>query len=291
VQCVQFSPDGRYVAVGCDNTAQIFDVNSGTRVASFFQREDDETRANVDVIAMGFSLDGRYLGIADSSGTVRISDIETEETRKLPLGLQQGGAKDMLYCVAFSQDLKLLAYGSEDATLELVTINFGSDGSSMSLGKRLSLEFEGPVYLLAFSSDGQLVAGRGRVTHVCIWDAKSGNVLRRLSPIAPIMGFYSPRHSMAFSPPGTKLLADEGDSIKLWEVPDQNGPTGVNSVEEITEFISKGTGDRVTSMGWSLDGELLLWGDQLGFVYSWDMKGIPQTVLKGHDRLGTCLEI
>jgi glucose repression regulatory protein TUP1 len=32
VCCVRFSPDGRYVATGCNRTAQIYDAKSGAKV-------------------------------------------------------------------------------------------------------------------------------------------------------------------------------------------------------------------------------------------------------------------
>src|SRR5262249_4357894 len=74
---------------------------------------------------------------------------------------------------------------------------------------------------LAFSPDGRSLASAGDADHVTIWDAATGQEVRRLRTSGA--GLYG----LALSPDGSRLVAADGGSgdgehkeIKLWELDD-----------------------------------------------------------------------
>lgn len=70
--CVSFSPDGKYLATGCNRSVSIFDVKTGENVITL---RDDSLSQHHDIYirSVSFSPDGKYLatGSEDKIVTVR----------------------------------------------------------------------------------------------------------------------------------------------------------------------------------------------------------------------------
>ena len=71
VCCVRFSRDGRYVATGCNRSAQIFDVNSGNQVTKL---QDDTVDKDGDLYirSVCFSPDGNFLATGAEDKLIRV---------------------------------------------------------------------------------------------------------------------------------------------------------------------------------------------------------------------------
>ena len=71
VCCVRFSSDGRYVATGCNRSAQIFEVSSGSQVAKL---QDDSVDKDGDLYirSVCFSPDGKYLATGAEDKQIRV---------------------------------------------------------------------------------------------------------------------------------------------------------------------------------------------------------------------------
>lgn len=71
VCCVRFSRDGRYVATGCNRSAQIFDVASGNQVTRL---QDDSVDKDGDLYirSVCFSPDGMYLATGAEDKQIRV---------------------------------------------------------------------------------------------------------------------------------------------------------------------------------------------------------------------------
>ena len=72
VCCVRFSRDGRYVATGCNRSAQIFEVSSGNQVTKL---QDDSVDKDGDLYirSVCFSPDGLYLATGAEDKQIRVS--------------------------------------------------------------------------------------------------------------------------------------------------------------------------------------------------------------------------
>ena len=72
VCCVRFSHDGKYVATGCNRSAQIFDVNTGNQV-SYLQDDTVDKDGDLYIRSVCFSPDGRYLATGAEDKLIRVS--------------------------------------------------------------------------------------------------------------------------------------------------------------------------------------------------------------------------
>jgi len=71
VCCVRFSRDGRFVATGCNRSAQIFDVETGQKVV---QLQDNSVAAEGDLYirSVCFSPDGYHLATGAEDKIIRV---------------------------------------------------------------------------------------------------------------------------------------------------------------------------------------------------------------------------
>lgn len=72
VCCVRFSRDGKYLATGCNRSAQIFDVESGQNVATL-QDENVDKDGDLYIRSVCFSPDGKYLATGAEDKQIRVS--------------------------------------------------------------------------------------------------------------------------------------------------------------------------------------------------------------------------
>lgn len=75
VCCVRFSQDGKYIATGCNRSAQIFDVQTGHKVTQL-QDETVDRDGDLYIRSVCFSPDGRYLATGAEDKQIRVSGRE-----------------------------------------------------------------------------------------------------------------------------------------------------------------------------------------------------------------------
>lgn len=71
VCCVRFSHDGKYVATGCNRSAQIFDVVTGNKVCHL-QDENVDNPGDLYIRSVCFSPDGQYLATGAEDKLIRV---------------------------------------------------------------------------------------------------------------------------------------------------------------------------------------------------------------------------
>lgn len=90
VCCVRFSRDGRFVATGCNRSAQIFDVESGQQV-KHLQDTSLPQDGDLYIRSVCFSPDGQYLATGAEDKIIRVRttfrvDLDYLLTRDLRFG-------------------------------------------------------------------------------------------------------------------------------------------------------------------------------------------------------------
>ena len=130
------------------------------------------------IMAVSFTADGKQVISAAKDKTVRFWDLATGQlvqTLYLPAG---NGDHGVIYALALSSDGKTLAVagvGPTDGDNPVYLISLPEGRIRDVLKGHLA-----PVFSLAFSPDGKLVASGSDNGTIMIWDVASGNLLHKL---------------------------------------------------------------------------------------------------------------
>ncbi|KAJ3898590.1 WD40-repeat-containing domain protein [Lentinula edodes] len=302
VCCVRFSADGRYLATGCNRTAQIYDVKTGHKSCVLV---DDSVGKSGDLYirSVCFSPDGKFLATGAEDKQIRIWDIARKKIRNIFDGHQQE-----IYSLDFSADGRLIVSGSGDKTARIWDMIEGTS-KVLTINDPDSLNNDAGVTSVAISPNGHFVAAGSLDTVVRIWDVATGMLVERLR------GHRDSVYSVAFTPDGKGLVSGSLDkTLKYWDVAalmaggGSGGSSGVKSRKEgangagpsgpggslvkrdgdgskqsqcTMNFI--GHKDYVLSVAVSHDGRWVVSGSKDRGVQFWDSKtAVVQSMLQGH---------
>lgn len=295
VCCVRFSADGKFLATGCNRTAQIYDTKTGAKTCVLVD-ESAGKAGDLYIRSVCFSPDGKLLATGAEDKQIRIWDIQKKRIRSVFDGHQQE-----IYSLDFSSDGRLIVSGSGDKTARIWDM---VDGSSkvLTINDPDSLNNDAGVTSVAISPNGQLVAAGSLDTVVRIWDVATAQLVERLR------GHRDSVYSVAFTPDGKGLVSGSLDkTLKYWDV--SGLVTGVKSRKEgangagpvngpgasgavVRKDADKGsqctmnfTGhkDYVLSVAVSHDGQWVVSGSKDRGVQFWDSRtAIVQCMLQGH---------
>ncbi|KAK4455962.1 transcriptional repressor tup1 [Podospora aff. communis PSN243] len=268
VCCVRFSTDGKYVATGCNRSAQIYDVATGEKIC-ILQDESIDLNGDLYIRSVCFSPDGKYLATGAEDKLIRVWDIEAKRIRNTFQGHEQD-----IYSLDFARDGRTIASGSGDRTVRLWDIETGSN--------ILTLSIEDGVTTVAISPDAKFVAAGSLDKSVRVWDIKTGYLIERLEGAD---GHKDSVYSVAFSPNGRELVSGSLDkTIKMWEL---SASRGMNQQPPLKggrcTKTFEGHRDFVLSVALTPDQQWVLSGSKDRGVQFWDPRtGQTQLMLQGH---------
>jgi WD40 repeat protein len=191
--CLAISPDGRWVVV----SHGVYESATGRQVVGFHLYDAIGWRINASYIyGVSFSVDGRWLALADSYGKLFLWDTATWRITDR--------ADSSLISVSFSPDGAWLATGEDQGIVRL--------WSARPLRYVAELGRQGArVKSVAFSPDGGEVVSASDDRTICLWDVGGRKLITRIGTHA------SPVLAVAFSPDGNQIVSGERDhSVRLY---------------------------------------------------------------------------
>ena len=267
VHTIAYSPDGKRIAVMGALGIWLYDANTLSEVGVI----EDSARA------IAFSPDGQILasgGWTDPDRTVHLWNMSTqEEVGSLRLIGPRG-----VNAIAFAPDGNTLAvgYGFGDIALW--------DMETQRLMTRQTVAWDTPVrvpWKLAFSPDGQLLAGSGHAPpFINLQDEHEAPFISLWEvPTLELVGSFEghshdtrqPNYavsSIAFSPEGT-ILASGSDwdyTVRLWDVATRR------QIAMLLENKGDAGDEAINVVSFSPDGTILASGGDDGKIRLWDVK-------------------
>ena len=283
VRSVKFSTDGtQLISVSGDGSLHLWDVDTGRYELSF------ALGAHTDwVSALTFSADSKYL-VSNTAlePRARVWSVETF-TQDAILTPPQDVVE-----LAFSADLKKLAGGGLRQRIQVWDTVTKERLATLEGTERMA-----GYWPLIFSTDGTILAGRGRIgalsNKIRIWETDTGDQLFTLgghtgaasrytfSPNSKVFasggedgtivlwdirtgksllnltGHMKQIRALAFSTDSQTLVSGGGNEIRLWDV----------NAGDLTGTLN--AGENVTALAFSPDGKTLANGSEAGSIQVW----------------------
>lgn len=271
VNCVAFSPDGKFIASGSsDSTVCLWNI-IGNPTAQFLLGHEQE------VNCIAFSPDGKFLVSGSIDGILCLWDLQGNLITQPWQGHEEG-----VISVAFSANDDSIVSVGFDGTVCLWDLQANAITQPWRGHK------EG-VISVAFSPNGDCIVSVGFDGTVCLWDLQDNAITQ------PWHKHEAKIICVAFSPDRNLIVSGSSDStVRLWDI--QGNPIGqpwhgheghVNSVafSPNGKFIISGGCDRTIRL-WNINGNPITqpWRGHEGQVNSLAFSPDGKLIISGGDK-------
>ncbi|KAG0221350.1 hypothetical protein BGX31_009977 [Mortierella sp. GBA43] len=282
VYCCEYSPDGKYFAVGLSkggiklyttsgweqikalsgHTDVVYNIaissnglmisGSNDKTAKLWDIESGnciKTLVYTDIVYdVDFSPQSDKV-VTGGGGTnaLRLWDVNSGECQHI-----MGGHTAPICSVAYSPNGRQVASASIDKTVQLWDVETGTLQYTLS-------GHEGIVYCATYSPQGQLIASGSADKSIRLWDVMSGTCQSILHGHSGLI------RSVAFSPKGTQIASGSFDrSLRLWDV-ETGASQNVWSVHngEVMSVVFSPDGNQIASGCY--DSSVRLWNVGTGY--------------------------
>jgi WD40 repeat protein len=207
---LQYSPDGKRLALASSDGAQLWDVARRTLLHVFtghsFTNHFSLTLVSEAITALAFSPDGRILATCSQDGTAMLHDVRSGKHIRTLTALPAGyGGASGLFDLAFSPDGNSLITAGQYGSLKLWDVSTGREELSF-------LGDSNRVLCVAISPDGTRLASGSTAGEIKIWDALAGPTQSLSSDRIIYPRFH------AFSPNGKMMAREYGRRVEVWHL-------------------------------------------------------------------------
>ena len=201
---LEFSPDGKYLAVGTQIGLWWYELATMKPVALW------ETERGM-LSALKFSSDGALLATGNLDGGIKIWDVQNH---RCLMEKQRMGRFDRASELVFSPDGQWLASsGGKYDAVYVWNIETGEQIAKFTVDEELQPRYRPGTIPLAFSPDGRILVGRTPENTFSVWDIKTGERLAHLTDHSAFV------IALLFSPCDEFLIsADRDGGLHKWEV-------------------------------------------------------------------------
>jgi RNA polymerase sigma factor (sigma-70 family) len=237
-EAIGLSPDGKTLAVKASNAIHLYEATTGKELRKVVLAE---TNGGTLTEWLTFTPDGKSIALTqgDARGVVLVNLEKGTVTRTFP-------HNHVVFAAAFSPDgIRMVAGGYDSDNGKYFTRLW-----EVASGKELLRlpHGEGGLRTIAFSPDGNTLAGGGDGGWARVWEVETGKELKCF----PKVGYRV--RSVSFAPDG-RTLAVAGDAIHLYDP-----QTGDERVRIDRQAIG---------LHFSADGKVLT-GAVTGTIHQWD---------------------
>ncbi len=240
VMSVRYSPDKRIVMTLSGNSAVLWSVDDGRRLATILS--DGPTFRAGDI-----SRPGTRVALA-SNRQIALWDVSNPTAPRMIESLRHDGPVNAL---VFDPSGERLASASEDRSARLWDAASGRPIEKMP--------HTDSVRAVAFSPSGDRIATAGNDFTARVWNGRTGEPI----PDLVLRGHTQFVFALAFSPSGDRLVTSAGinqigdPAIRLWDIAPRPAATLAGHDEPVRRAAFSPDGTRIVSAG--LDGRVHFW--------------------------------